>query len=138
MNRELHKGEIVVIEDHINLMGVSPLEGANIDDWGPRFPDMSRPYDKGFRERLLAVAGSEGTLPLSEMVTDFAATQSALEAGLAGLTDEYMAAKAPFSPGNNEKETVGSLLAGLVFHEGYNVGQLGILRRLAGADGALK
>lgn len=60
MNRRLHKGEIVVVEDHINLMGVSPLEGANVDHWGPRFADMSRPYDEGFRQRLLAVAESEG------------------------------------------------------------------------------
>jgi hypothetical protein len=99
------------------------------------FPaDKYARYDRGSDP----VTGSEGTVPLSEMVADFATTQGGLEAGLAGLTDEYMAAKAPFSPGDNEKETVGSLLAGLVFHEGYHVGQLGILRRLSGEEGAVK
>ncbi len=46
------------------------------------------------------------------------------EAGLGGLTEAVLASKAPFSPGDNPEETVGSLLAGLVFHEGYHCGQL--------------
>ncbi len=91
-------------------------------------------YERGSKP----VAGTEGTIPLSEMVTDFAATEAGLAAGLASLTNEMLAAKAPFSPGDNPKETVGSLLAGLVFHEGYHLGQAGLLRRLAGEEGILK
>jgi len=99
------------------------------------FPaDKYARYDRGSDP----VTDPEGTISLSEMLTDFAATQDGLKAGLAGLTGDYLAAKAPFSPGNNDKETVGSLLAGLVFHEGYHVGQLGILRRLAGEEGIVK
>ena len=61
-----------------------------------------------------------------------------LQAGLAGLTSDLLAAKAPFSPSQDEKETNGSLLAGLVFHEAYHNGQLGTLRRLSGAAGVIK
>lgn len=39
-------GTIMVIRDHLNFIGENPLRGTNIDGWGPRFPDMSVPYDR--------------------------------------------------------------------------------------------
>ena len=39
-------GTIMVIRDHLNFIGENPLRGANIEEWGPRFPDMSAPYDR--------------------------------------------------------------------------------------------
>ena len=45
INRKLRPGDLMVIRDHINLMGVNPLRGANDERLGPRFPDMSAVYD---------------------------------------------------------------------------------------------
>jgi purine-nucleoside phosphorylase len=45
VNVDFKPGELVVLSDHINLTGVNPLTGPNVDEWGPRFPDMSDAYD---------------------------------------------------------------------------------------------
>jgi purine-nucleoside phosphorylase len=55
----LAEGDIVVLEDHINLMGDNPLSGINDDRLGPRFPDLSLPYDRALRERALEIARQE-------------------------------------------------------------------------------
>ncbi len=59
MNPAYAKGDIVVIDDHINLMNGNPLIGINDDRLGPRFPDLSAPYDPALIERALAVARRE-------------------------------------------------------------------------------
>src|SRR5580704_13244985 len=48
--KEFVQGQLVVIKDHINLQGVSPLTGPNDERFGPRFPDMTVAYDRRFRE----------------------------------------------------------------------------------------
>ncbi len=45
LNPQLDTGDLVIVTDHINLSGVNPLAGPNLDTFGPRFPDMSRAYD---------------------------------------------------------------------------------------------
>jgi purine-nucleoside phosphorylase len=46
LHPDYNPGTIMVIRDHLNFIGENPLRGANIDDWGPRFPDLAEPYDK--------------------------------------------------------------------------------------------
>jgi purine-nucleoside phosphorylase len=59
MNPYFNNGDLVVIEDHINLMGDNPLIGINDDRLGPRFPDMSEPYDRQLIDKALEIARKE-------------------------------------------------------------------------------
>jgi purine-nucleoside phosphorylase len=56
LNPLFKAGDLMLICDHINLMGDNPLAGENIDAWGPRFPDLSQVYDRRLREQTEAVA----------------------------------------------------------------------------------
>jgi purine-nucleoside phosphorylase len=60
MNPHLDLGDIVTITDHINLMGDNPLIGWNDERLGPRFPDMSEPYDAKRRELFESIALEAG------------------------------------------------------------------------------
>lgn len=53
-------GDLVMLDDHINLLGDNPLAGPNLDDLGPRFPDMSAPYDAGLQRLAENVAFDAG------------------------------------------------------------------------------
>lgn len=60
-------GDIMVIRDHINLTGENPLVGQNVDDWGPRFPDMIGAYDRDLSQRAIE-AGQSLATPVREGV----------------------------------------------------------------------
>jgi purine-nucleoside phosphorylase len=59
LNPRFSVGDVVVIDDHIDLMWCNPLVGINDDSLGPRFPDMCRPYDRVLAERALEIARRE-------------------------------------------------------------------------------
>jgi purine-nucleoside phosphorylase len=65
VNPEFVPGDVMLITDHLNLvgmMGANPLMGPNIDEIGPRFPDMSQPYDRKLMPLARQVASQENIL----------------------------------------------------------------------------
>jgi purine-nucleoside phosphorylase len=59
INRGYAPGDLMLIEDHINLMGDHPLIGPNDERLGPRYPDLYNCYDRDLREKALAIARQE-------------------------------------------------------------------------------
>src|SRR5215510_5937562 len=104
----------------IGLLGGTPLfDDAEFDQYG------AGGFDPGRAMRL------------EELRRRFDALSPAIASALAHATPEQLSAKAPFSPTANPNETVGTLLAGIAFHEAYHLGQTGLSRRLLGKPGAL-
>lgn len=60
---DLNSGALMVIDDHVNLMGTNPLVGSNDDRFGPRFPDMSQVYSARLRG-IANQAGRAAQIPL--------------------------------------------------------------------------
>ncbi|MEQ8224344.1 MAG: purine-nucleoside phosphorylase, partial [Candidatus Eremiobacterota bacterium] len=60
INPDFVAGDLMILEDHINLMGYNPLIGVNDPELGPRFPDISQVYNKDFRELAFNIAGKLG------------------------------------------------------------------------------
>lgn len=50
LSMDMRPGSLMLISDHLNMMGTNPLRGANDENFGPRFPDMSTVYDREFQE----------------------------------------------------------------------------------------
>lgn len=60
MNPAYKKGDLVLLDDHINMQPENPLRGKHEPSFGPRFPDMSRPYDPQLSAKLQAAATAKG------------------------------------------------------------------------------
>lgn len=100
-------------------------------------PELSKEQFAQYDRGAPPISDAAKAVPFGELVETFTNLQKALMEGLDQVTGETMNQKAPFSPLDNPDETVGSLLAGISFHQAYHVGQLGILRRVAGKEGAV-
>ncbi len=59
LNLSYKKGDLMLIDDHINFIPDNPLRGKNHDELGPRFPDMSQPYSNELNNKILALAEEE-------------------------------------------------------------------------------
>jgi purine-nucleoside phosphorylase len=66
INPTFRPGTLMVFDDHISLLGDNPLRGPNVDGWGPRFPDLSTPYDPELRKLAQRISKRLG---LSEVVS---------------------------------------------------------------------
>ena len=60
INMDIPKGSLMMLTDHINMLGSNPLIGPNYDELGPRFPDMSEPYSREINELMRQVAEDKG------------------------------------------------------------------------------
>ena len=95
-------------------------------------------------EEFAAYAGEdvpltrENAISFEELKRRFKALQEPLVNCLDRLSPADMDKPAPFSPTGNPKETMGTLLASLAFHEAYHAGQTGLLRRVIGREGVIK
>lgn len=67
INPRFHVGDLMVVRDHISLFTPNPLIGQNLEELGPRFPDMSEPYKKNLIARAKAIAARLG-IPILEGV----------------------------------------------------------------------
>jgi uncharacterized damage-inducible protein DinB len=112
-----------IYEDTLRLIGQEPVmkEGA-LKRYARGTPPLQDPAE---------------ALELRELMATWNEVTQRIDAGLAGLTAETLDRPAPHSPSNNPNETVRSLLTTIFFHQAYHAGQTGILRRLAGKEGAI-
>lgn len=60
MNPDFNIGDLMILNDHINLFPDNPLIGKNYKELGPRFPDMSKTYDKQLIDKAIEIAGNKG------------------------------------------------------------------------------
>jgi uncharacterized damage-inducible protein DinB len=112
-----------VYDQALTLLKHEPVLGA----------DALKRYARG----TPALTSAAEAMGIGDLLNNIDIAVSRLDAAFAGVTEEDLNAKAPFSPSNNPDETVRSLLGVITFHQAYHTGQLGVLRRIVGKPGAI-
>jgi hypothetical protein len=155
-----HQSDLTRIVVRLNADGIShddsliqPRPGGNCFNWvlghlvaiyGEALPLLGqqpvRPREalSHYQRGAAPITNAAEALRIEDLTTWWVESCARFDAGLAALPEERLAERAPFSPSNDPNETVGSLLATLVFHQAYHSGQLGVLRRISGKPGAIK
>lgn len=108
----------------LQLLGQEPVLGKDV---------LAR-YGRGSGE----LHHASEALPLTELLAAWDESSKRLDAGLAAVTPETLDKPAPYSPRKNPDETIRSLLTISMFHQAYHCGQSGLLRRMAGKEGAMR
>ena len=118
-------GHLLCVYDQVlPMLEQTPVLGA----------DTLKRYGRGTAQ----IQNAEEALDLAQLMTAWDEAAQRVEAGLESLTPEVLDQPAPWSPTNNPEETVRSLLSGTFFHQAYHAGQTGLLRRMAGKEGAIR
>jgi hypothetical protein len=155
-----HQSDVTRIVVRLNSDGIShddslvqPHPGGNCFNWvlghlvaiyGEALPLLAqqpvRPREElsHYQRGAAPITGVAEAIRIEDLQRWWAESCARFDAGLAALTEDRLAERAPFSPSNDPNETVGSLLATLVHHQAYHSGQLGVLRRISGKPGAIK
>jgi DinB superfamily len=115
---------VATYNNSLPLLGQEPVRGKEA---------LAR-YDRGSEP----VRDASEAAPLSELLAAWNETVDRVDAGLAALSPEVLDRPAPFSPGGDPNETIGTLVSTVLFHQTYHAGQLGLLRRVAGKEGAIR
>lgn len=118
-------GHLLYVYDQIlPMLGQTPVLGV----------DTLKRYGRGTAQ----LENAAEALDLDQLMTAWDEAVQRVEAGLESLTPEILDRPAPFSPTNNPEETVRTLLSKVQFHQAYHAGQTGLLRRMAGKEGAMR
>lgn len=115
---------VSIYETALPVVGQEPVRGK----------EALKRYARG----SAPVQDASEAMDLQELLTLWDEASKRFDAGLANLTAEVLDQPAPFSPGKNPNETVRTLLCAVLFHQAYHAGQLGLLRRAAGKEGAIR
>jgi hypothetical protein len=97
-------------------------------------PAVLQRYDRG----TPPLRDASEAMDFPELLGLWARVSERFQAGIAGLTPEVLDQPAPFSPSDDPDETVRSLISTVLFHQAYHAGQAGVLRRIAGKEGAIR
>ena len=100
-------------------------------------PVLGKPALKHYVRGSEPIRDRAEAIDFQKLMTAWSEASNRVDAGLANLTPDVLDRPAP-SPTGNPDETVRSLLSTVMFHQAYHAGQTGVLRRIAGKEGAIR